>query len=268
MSPTGDKLDKAAARTQSQRDRILKAAQQSFIRHGFHAAGMAGIAQAAQMSPGLIYRYFDSKNAIILAIIERQLAEKKAKGHSSVKELDAGKRKVEPANYKNLATTKFQEFVRLKARACATCNYVFTPADPARTKHAGHFVERGKESTRALIFNCHPQCQGCNCVKGAGKSGKPREHAIYIDDRYSGYMAQIVAEFPQLQGRWFSHVLHLCSLVLLSNARSYYAGELDRLKVMMVRLKNGEDYSDLRKEVEVEHIAQIKSLLKIYFDGQ
>ncbi len=78
MSPTGDKLDKAAARTQSQRDRILKAAQQSFIRHGFHAAGMAGIAQAAQMSPGLIYRYFDSKNAIILAIIERQLAEKKA----------------------------------------------------------------------------------------------------------------------------------------------------------------------------------------------
>ena len=78
MSPPGDKLDKAAARTQAQRDRILKAAQQSFIRHGFHAAGMAGIAQAAQMSPGLIYRYFDSKNAIILAIIERQLAEKKA----------------------------------------------------------------------------------------------------------------------------------------------------------------------------------------------
>ncbi|HWS26161.1 MAG TPA: TetR/AcrR family transcriptional regulator [Xanthomonadales bacterium] len=78
MSPPGDKFDKAAARTQAQRDRILKAAQQSFIRHGFHAAGMAGIAQAAQMSPGLIYRYFDSKNAIILAIIERQLAEKNA----------------------------------------------------------------------------------------------------------------------------------------------------------------------------------------------
>jgi AcrR family transcriptional regulator len=71
-------VDKAAARAEMQRDRILKAAQQSFIKHGFHAAGMAGIAAAAGMSPGLIYRYFANKNAIILAIIERQLAEKSA----------------------------------------------------------------------------------------------------------------------------------------------------------------------------------------------
>ena len=38
---------------------------------------MAAIAEVAGMSPGLIYRYFDSKNAIILAIIvlheQRQL---------------------------------------------------------------------------------------------------------------------------------------------------------------------------------------------------
>lgn len=66
------------AHSEVQRERILAAAQQRFIRHGFHAAGMAGIATAAGMSPGLIYRYFDSKNAIILAIIEHQLAEKRA----------------------------------------------------------------------------------------------------------------------------------------------------------------------------------------------
>jgi AcrR family transcriptional regulator len=36
---------------------------------------MANIAEAAGMSAGLIYRYFDSKNAIILAITERQLQE-------------------------------------------------------------------------------------------------------------------------------------------------------------------------------------------------
>lgn len=34
---------------------------------------MAGIAAAADISAGLIYRYFASKNEIILAIIERQL---------------------------------------------------------------------------------------------------------------------------------------------------------------------------------------------------
>ena len=65
-------------RAEVQRERILAAAQQCFIRHGFHAAGMAAIAAAAGMSPGLIYRYFDSKNAIILAIIQRQLDDKRS----------------------------------------------------------------------------------------------------------------------------------------------------------------------------------------------
>lgn len=59
----------------AQRERILNAAQSCFIRHGFHSAGMAMVAEAANMSPGLIYRYFPSKSAIILAIIQRQLEE-------------------------------------------------------------------------------------------------------------------------------------------------------------------------------------------------
>ena len=40
---------------------------------GFHAASMAHIAQTADMSAGLIYRYFASKAAIVKAIIERHL---------------------------------------------------------------------------------------------------------------------------------------------------------------------------------------------------
>jgi AcrR family transcriptional regulator len=69
---------KAQERTERQRDRILEAARQCFIEHGFHAASMANIAEAAQMSPGLIYRYFENKNAIILAIIERQLEDSRS----------------------------------------------------------------------------------------------------------------------------------------------------------------------------------------------
>ncbi|HLT91252.1 MAG TPA: TetR/AcrR family transcriptional regulator [Woeseiaceae bacterium] len=61
------------ARSRAQRERILIAAQTCFVRHGFHAATMSKIAETAGMSPGLIYRYFDGKSAIILAIIERQL---------------------------------------------------------------------------------------------------------------------------------------------------------------------------------------------------
>ena len=66
------------SRADAQRDRILCAALQCFIEHGFHAASMASIAEVAQMSPGLIYRYFDGKHAIVLAIVQRQLAEKQA----------------------------------------------------------------------------------------------------------------------------------------------------------------------------------------------
>jgi AcrR family transcriptional regulator len=69
----GSRMTKAQARIERQRDRILEAANRCFVDHGFHAASMANIAEAANMSPGLIYRYFENKNAIILAIIERQL---------------------------------------------------------------------------------------------------------------------------------------------------------------------------------------------------
>ncbi len=70
---------KARARAAAQRERILAAAQKCFIENGFHAASMARIAQTAQMSPGLMYRYFPSKNAIVLAIIERQLQQTRVK---------------------------------------------------------------------------------------------------------------------------------------------------------------------------------------------
>lgn len=69
---------KVFGRTQVQCGRILDAAEQCFIKFGFHAASMANIAEAAGMSPGLIYRYFDSKAAIIRAIIERQLCTMRA----------------------------------------------------------------------------------------------------------------------------------------------------------------------------------------------
>ena len=75
MNTKNAPVNKAEERAELQRHRILDAAQHCFIEHGFHAASMASIAETAGMSAGLIYRYFENKNAIILAIIERQLAE-------------------------------------------------------------------------------------------------------------------------------------------------------------------------------------------------
>lgn len=63
----------ATERSLRRRRQVLDAAETCFRRHGFHAASMAGVAAEAGMSVGHIYRYFENKEAIIAAIVERDL---------------------------------------------------------------------------------------------------------------------------------------------------------------------------------------------------
>ena len=66
------------ANTQRQSDRrteILDAAERCFARSGFHQASMQEICAEAGMSPGNLYRYFPSKEAMIAGISERNRAE-------------------------------------------------------------------------------------------------------------------------------------------------------------------------------------------------
>ncbi|SIR32672.1 MULTISPECIES: TetR/AcrR family transcriptional regulator [unclassified Bosea (in: a-proteobacteria)] len=51
--------------------RILDAAERVFARAGFHAATMQDVAGEAGMSPGNLYRYFSSKDAIVAGLAER-----------------------------------------------------------------------------------------------------------------------------------------------------------------------------------------------------
>lgn len=54
---------------------IREAALACFRRSGFHRASMADICNEAQMSAGNLYRYYDSKEAIIAAICEQDRQE-------------------------------------------------------------------------------------------------------------------------------------------------------------------------------------------------
>jgi len=63
------------ALVQSRRLQVLEAASDCFRRRGYHGAGMAEISKTALMSPGHIYNYFDNKEAIIDAIIQRDMEE-------------------------------------------------------------------------------------------------------------------------------------------------------------------------------------------------
>jgi len=63
------------ALAQARREQVLCAAADCFRRKGYHGAGMAEISRTAGMSAGHIYNYFESKEAIIESIIEKDMEE-------------------------------------------------------------------------------------------------------------------------------------------------------------------------------------------------
>lgn len=60
---------------QARRGHILNAAERCFARAGFHRSTMQDICREAGVSPGALYVYFDSKEALIAGICERDRAE-------------------------------------------------------------------------------------------------------------------------------------------------------------------------------------------------
>lgn len=58
---------------ETRREQILDAATKVFVRRGFHKARIDDIVEEAGLSKGAVYWYFDSKDAIITAILDRFL---------------------------------------------------------------------------------------------------------------------------------------------------------------------------------------------------
>jgi AcrR family transcriptional regulator len=64
-----------AAQESDPRGRILLAAERAFAQRGFHATTMQDVAAEAGMSPGNLYRYFRSKDAIVAGLCARDQAD-------------------------------------------------------------------------------------------------------------------------------------------------------------------------------------------------
>ena len=69
------RLDTTASASIERRTRILDAAEACFVRAGFHRTTMQDIAAEAGMSPGNLYRYFVSKDAVMEGLADRDRAD-------------------------------------------------------------------------------------------------------------------------------------------------------------------------------------------------
>jgi len=75
---------------QEMRNAILDAAMRVFADKGYHAATVSNVAEAAGLGKGTIYIYFDSKDALTTAIVERHFSDisKRIMGNKRCETLD------------------------------------------------------------------------------------------------------------------------------------------------------------------------------------
>jgi TetR/AcrR family transcriptional repressor of nem operon len=62
--------EKPAAAEKTTRERIVRTAFQLFHEQGFNATGVATIVREAEVNPGSLYHFFESKDALLLGVLE------------------------------------------------------------------------------------------------------------------------------------------------------------------------------------------------------
>ena len=127
-------LTGAEKRRAARIDQILNAAADCFVEYGFHGAGMAKIAQRAKMSPGHIYHYFESKEAIIAAIVDRE----SATSAERFAELDA----VDPAELAEVMTERAATSIAQKTDVFQSVLNIEMLAEAQRNPEIACIVQR------------------------------------------------------------------------------------------------------------------------------
>jgi AcrR family transcriptional regulator len=131
---------------QKRRD-ILHAAFRCFLKDGFHGASTSDICAAANISPGHLYHYFESKEAIVEAIVDQGLARTAKRLGQVLSAPDV----IE-------ALLEYLEQESLRFRTAQVFN-IDSLAEAARNPQFARIVERHTNELRSLLANFLEQAQ-------------------------------------------------------------------------------------------------------------
>ena len=125
---------------EGKRAEILAASERCFVRNGFHGATIAQICDEAGISPGHLYHYFASKEAIIGAITESFLEHTRS-------------RFAEIEEDTNPITTLVSEFERLRAHNRETGPGVLLDllAEAGRNPAIGEILRQTSQEMRRMM---------------------------------------------------------------------------------------------------------------------
>ena len=156
-----------AERRDQQIQRILEAAKTCFVRSGFQGASMQQICAEAGMSPGALYRYFPSKEAIVEAICEadRPRTTCLLRRSSAIPSPSTGWSK---ARWRISAYPREGNAAPLFAEMCAESMRNETIREPADRHKAG-----GRRNDRAAISGRHRARRDRSARRCRRPSGRP-----------------------------------------------------------------------------------------------
>lgn len=120
---------------EDRRKQILAAAERCFARHGFHQTSMQEVCKEAELSPGSVYRYFRSKDDIIVAMASEHRAATQAQFAQALALPDA---------VEALVSVAAQVLRQINDPACAPLHFECT-AEAMRNPRVAEEVRREDE---------------------------------------------------------------------------------------------------------------------------
>jgi TetR/AcrR family transcriptional regulator, repressor for uid operon len=157
------------------RKQILAAAERCFARHGFHQTSMQEVCKEAELSPGSVYRYFRSKDDIIVAMASEHRAATQAQFAQALELPDA---------LEALVLVAAQVLRQINDPACAPLHFECT-AEAMRNPRVAEVVRREDEEIVSGLVELVRRGQAAGQIDAALDPRRASEALVALADGLS-----------------------------------------------------------------------------------